>query len=210
MPQLLVRKVDEDLIARLKQRAARAGRSAEAEHRLILEAGAAARQAELRRARSPAPGGVARPRAQRQRRADQSRIAIGTTTTHGHRCERRRQMGRAGGSAAKRRAICLAGSLCAPSLWLAEAANALLKKARRGEITQDEARRAGAGSRGCTDRTDRAPDPAAERDAHGGRARPLHLRLLLSGGGIAPRYDAGDRRSPLRRQGRGSPIPRRT
>jgi len=37
MPQLLVRKVDEDLVIRLKQRAARAGRSAEAEHRLILE-----------------------------------------------------------------------------------------------------------------------------------------------------------------------------
>ncbi len=37
MPQLLVRKVDEDLVVRLKQRAARAGRSAEAEHRLILE-----------------------------------------------------------------------------------------------------------------------------------------------------------------------------
>ena len=37
MSQLLVRKVDEDLVARLKQRAARAGRSAEAEHRLILE-----------------------------------------------------------------------------------------------------------------------------------------------------------------------------
>lgn len=37
MSQLLVRKVDEDLVARLKQGAARAGRSAEAEHRLILE-----------------------------------------------------------------------------------------------------------------------------------------------------------------------------
>jgi plasmid stability protein len=37
MAQLLVRKVDEDLVVRLKQRAARAGRSAEAEHRLILE-----------------------------------------------------------------------------------------------------------------------------------------------------------------------------
>jgi antitoxin FitA len=35
--QLLMRKVDDDLVARLKQRAARAGRSAEAEHRLILE-----------------------------------------------------------------------------------------------------------------------------------------------------------------------------
>jgi antitoxin FitA len=37
VPQLLVRKVDEDLVIRLKQRAARAGRGAEAEHRLILE-----------------------------------------------------------------------------------------------------------------------------------------------------------------------------
>jgi predicted nucleic acid-binding protein len=34
----------------------------------------------------------------------------------------------------------LGQELCAPSLWLAEVANALLKKARRGEITQDEAR----------------------------------------------------------------------
>ena len=37
MPQRLVRKVDEDLVIRLKQRVARAGRSAEAEHRLVLE-----------------------------------------------------------------------------------------------------------------------------------------------------------------------------
>ena len=37
MTQLLVRKLDEDLVRRLKERAARAGRSAEAEHRLILE-----------------------------------------------------------------------------------------------------------------------------------------------------------------------------
>jgi predicted nucleic acid-binding protein len=34
----------------------------------------------------------------------------------------------------------LGRELCAPSLWLAEAANGLLKKARRGEITADEAR----------------------------------------------------------------------
>jgi predicted nucleic acid-binding protein len=34
----------------------------------------------------------------------------------------------------------LGRELCAPSLWLAEAANALVKKARRGEIAQDEAR----------------------------------------------------------------------
>ena len=37
MAQLLVRKVDEDLVRRLKLRAAAAGRSVEAEHRLILE-----------------------------------------------------------------------------------------------------------------------------------------------------------------------------
>jgi plasmid stability protein len=37
MPGLLVRRVDAGLVARLKQRAARAGRSMEAEHRLILE-----------------------------------------------------------------------------------------------------------------------------------------------------------------------------
>ena len=37
MAQLTVRGVDEDLAAALKARAARAGRSAEAEHRRILE-----------------------------------------------------------------------------------------------------------------------------------------------------------------------------
>ena len=37
MGQLLVRNVDDDLIRRLKERAAAHGRSAEAEHRLILE-----------------------------------------------------------------------------------------------------------------------------------------------------------------------------
>ena len=38
MGQLLVGKVDDDLIRRLKQRAATAGRSVEAEHRALLEA----------------------------------------------------------------------------------------------------------------------------------------------------------------------------
>lgn len=37
MGQLLVRKLDDDLIRRLKQRAAAAGRTVEAEHRLLLE-----------------------------------------------------------------------------------------------------------------------------------------------------------------------------
>jgi plasmid stability protein len=37
MGQLLVRQVDDDLIRRLKQRAAAAGRTVEAEHRLLLE-----------------------------------------------------------------------------------------------------------------------------------------------------------------------------
>jgi plasmid stability protein len=37
MGQLIVRGLDDSLIVALKQRAARAGRSAEAEHRLILE-----------------------------------------------------------------------------------------------------------------------------------------------------------------------------
>lgn len=37
MAQLLVRNVDDELIRRLKMRAAATGRSAEAEHRLILE-----------------------------------------------------------------------------------------------------------------------------------------------------------------------------
>ena len=38
MPQLLVRGVSPDIIEALKRRAAEHGRSAEAEHRLILEA----------------------------------------------------------------------------------------------------------------------------------------------------------------------------
>ena len=37
MAQLLVRSLDDDLVRRLKMRAVAAGRSAEAEHRLILE-----------------------------------------------------------------------------------------------------------------------------------------------------------------------------
>lgn len=37
MAQLTVRKLDEDLVRRLKVRAAQHGRSAEAEHRAILE-----------------------------------------------------------------------------------------------------------------------------------------------------------------------------
>jgi plasmid stability protein len=37
MPQLHVRNVSDEVVARLKQQAARAGRSMEAEHRLILE-----------------------------------------------------------------------------------------------------------------------------------------------------------------------------
>jgi antitoxin FitA len=37
MAQLLVRNVDDDLVQRLKMRAVAAGRSAEAEHRMILE-----------------------------------------------------------------------------------------------------------------------------------------------------------------------------
>lgn len=39
MGQLLVRNVDDDLIRRLKEQAATHGRSAEAEHRAILERG---------------------------------------------------------------------------------------------------------------------------------------------------------------------------
>lgn len=37
MPNLIVRNLDESLVRRLKQRAARHSRSAEAEHRAILE-----------------------------------------------------------------------------------------------------------------------------------------------------------------------------
>ena len=36
MPQLIVRNLEDDLVAALKRRAARHGRSAEAEHRAIL------------------------------------------------------------------------------------------------------------------------------------------------------------------------------
>jgi len=36
MAQLIVRKLEEEIVARLKRRAAEHGRSAEAEHRLIL------------------------------------------------------------------------------------------------------------------------------------------------------------------------------
>lgn len=38
MPQLIVRQLEEGLVRALKERAARRGRSAEAEHRAILEA----------------------------------------------------------------------------------------------------------------------------------------------------------------------------
>jgi antitoxin FitA len=38
MAQLIVRDLDDDIVAALKERAARNGRSAEAEHRRILEA----------------------------------------------------------------------------------------------------------------------------------------------------------------------------
>jgi plasmid stability protein len=38
MPQLIVRKLDQRVVQALKERAARQGRSAEAEHRAILEA----------------------------------------------------------------------------------------------------------------------------------------------------------------------------
>jgi len=37
MPQLLVREVPQDIVEALKRRAAQHGRSAEAEHRIILE-----------------------------------------------------------------------------------------------------------------------------------------------------------------------------
>lgn len=37
MPSLIVRGLDDELVRRLKERAARQGRSAEAEHRAILE-----------------------------------------------------------------------------------------------------------------------------------------------------------------------------
>ena len=48
-------------------------------------------------------------------------------------------MGRAGDRQRCRDRAARSGAL-APSLWLAEVANALRKKSRRGEITEDEAR----------------------------------------------------------------------
>ena len=66
MGQLLVRKVDDDLIRRLKERAAVAGRSAEASIG-DSRGGVAPGQAQLCRARPPASRGPAGPRAQRQR-----------------------------------------------------------------------------------------------------------------------------------------------
>jgi plasmid stability protein len=65
MGQLLVRKVDDDLIRRLKERAAMAGRTVEAEHRLLLEPAL--------RPGKPASGGDARPAPYRQRGADPRR-----------------------------------------------------------------------------------------------------------------------------------------
>lgn len=48
MPSLLVRQLDDDLVCRLKERAKQHGRSAEAEHRAILE--------EALRSRTPKTG----------------------------------------------------------------------------------------------------------------------------------------------------------
>ena len=185
MPQLLVRKVDEDLVraaqaARRQGRTQRRGRASADSRR-----GAAARQAELRRARSPAPGSVARPRAQRQRRADQRGSRSGL-----------RQRMVVDASVAVKWVVPEDGSEAAIDLLGRElcGAFALARRSRQRAAHESSARRdhrgrgatAGPGPRGRTGRTDRAPDPAAERDADGGRAWPLHLRLLLSGGGIAP------------------------
>ena len=48
MPQLLVRDVPQDIVEALKRRAAEHGRSAEAEHRIILEEALRARRAGFR------------------------------------------------------------------------------------------------------------------------------------------------------------------
>ncbi len=69
MAQLIVRDLEEELVLKLKVRAARHGKSAEAEHREILRqalgAGAAARTLKQRLLEMPAVGGekdFARPR----------------------------------------------------------------------------------------------------------------------------------------------------
>ena len=56
MAQLIVRNIDASLVQRLKERAARNGRSAEAEHRVILRAALAAPDAGRRRGRGLRPG----------------------------------------------------------------------------------------------------------------------------------------------------------
>ena len=84
--------------------------------------------------------------------------------------------------------VLLGRELWAPSLWLAEAANALLKKSRRGEITEDEARLRAQDLADAPIEPIELPIllPSALRMA--GEAWPLHLRLLLSGGGVAAGY----------------------
>jgi plasmid stability protein len=64
MRQLLIRNIDEDLIRRLKDRAAAHGRSAEAEHRIILQ-------------EAPCPGGASFA----QRAARWRRLTAGRETT---------------------------------------------------------------------------------------------------------------------------------
>ena len=66
MPQLLVRDVPKDVVEALKRRAAEHGRSAEAEHRIILEESLRAGRAEFRE------------RAAALREATRGRISIGS------------------------------------------------------------------------------------------------------------------------------------
>ena len=86
MGQLLVRNVDEDLIRRLKERAAAHGRSAEAEHRIILQEALCAGRGASRSGRRA--GGIdCRPRDDGQRRTDPCRPRPRHSHDH-RRCQR--------------------------------------------------------------------------------------------------------------------------
>ena len=77
MGVLTVRKVDDELIRELKLRAARNGRSAEAEHRLILEQALRAGREEFVKACPREPGALEGARFLRQHRYHPSLARLG-------------------------------------------------------------------------------------------------------------------------------------
>jgi predicted nucleic acid-binding protein len=142
MAQLTVRKVDPEIVRRLKLRAAQHGRSAEAEHRAILErllgTGADdfwAKAEKLRahpwpaahRQRRPDPRGPGP--ARRSRRMIEAAVVDASVAV-------KWVIGEAGEDAAVRLAT---RSLSAPDILLAECASALWAKVRRREIVEAEA-----------------------------------------------------------------------